>query len=371
MKKFCDTYYDLPEEGKISEKVIMARAISTIAIIAGCLIAMSVSAYAFFCHSVTSELVNIKAASFDTDITIVGTTDPAATADILVVTEEVDPANNVETTDQADMAEVTEALEDTMPAETVPSASPALGTVTIAEKFSSDNNCKYYTAYLQKGITYNVTIKPSDRGTTRNGFVLVGAMNCNDTYHTQQLGTDVMVVGGETNEIGFTLAVTESTYVIFIPHWGTSSNYKQYSEKVDFYITDGESVSLVVNGMVPADLSATPTPMPSATPLPEETEAPTATPLPGETPVPSATPLPGETEAPTPSASPVVGESPAPSEEPEAGTSPAPSTPTEPPVVAPEETPSTEGETEGSTEVANPESSSGTETPAAVTNLEE
>ena len=351
MKKFCDTYYDLPEEGKISEKMIVARAISTIAIIVGCLAAMSVSAYAFFCHSVTSDLVDIRAARFDADMTIAGTTDATATADILVVAEET---------------VVTESDE-----QAVPPASPTVETVVITEKFSGDNNCKYYTAYLQKGIAYDVTIKPSDRGTTRNGFVLVGARNCNDTYHTQQLGTDVMVVGGETNEIGFTLAVTESTYVIFIPHWGTSSNYSQYYEKVDYYITNGESVSLIVNGMVPADLNATPTPAPSATPLPEETEAPTATPLPGETPVPSATPLPGETEAPMPSATPVVGETPAPSENPEAGASPAPSTPSEPPVVTPEETPSAEGVAEGSTEVANPESSAGIETPAAVTTIEE
>lgn len=261
MKKVYDEYFNIPEEEKISEKVIVARAILTIAIIVGCLVTMSVTAYAFFYHDVTSSLRNIRAANFDTNIQIV---------DI--------EGNSIDIK-------------------------------------SVENNYRYYTASLEKEKSYTVTIMPSSQSTAQKGFVLVGAMACEDTYHTQQLGTDIMVVGGETSEIVFTLAVTDDTDVVFIPHWGTSSYYGYSYENVDYYIANGGSATLIIDGITEELL-------PTSTPLPEETPLPTTSPLPEETPLPTTSPLPEETTEPTETPLPETTKEPAQTLEPEQTTAP-------------------------------------------------
>ncbi|MBR4288450.1 MAG: LysM peptidoglycan-binding domain-containing protein [Clostridia bacterium] len=70
MKELYEEFFHIPKNGKIHEKVMICRTAVTVMIMVVCLIAMSVTAYAYFSHEVTSGSNMIKAANFNAIISI-------------------------------------------------------------------------------------------------------------------------------------------------------------------------------------------------------------------------------------------------------------------------------------------------------------
>lgn len=70
MKELYKEFFHIPKNGKIREKVMICRSAVTVLIMVLCLIAMSVTAYAYFSHEITSGSNMIKAANFDAIISI-------------------------------------------------------------------------------------------------------------------------------------------------------------------------------------------------------------------------------------------------------------------------------------------------------------
>lgn len=201
MRKLYNEFFYIPKYGKIREKVMLARVAMTVVIMVVCLAAMSITAYAYFSHNVTSGSNTIKAASFYTDVTV------QITAEDGTVVETI-------TTNTSDH--------------------------------------KSHCAELLANKTYTITVKHNDRSTAQTGFVIVTAEGCETRYHTQQLGRDG---NGNTYTITFKLTPGANTIVTFRSHWGTSSFYsdfKEIGENDERYIIDGEEIKLIVGGVAPS-----------------------------------------------------------------------------------------------------------------------
>ena len=201
MRKLYNEFFYIPKYGKIREKVMLARVAMTVVIMVVCLAAMSITAYAYFSHNVTSGFNTIKAASFYTDVTV------QITAEDGTVVETI-------TTNTSDH--------------------------------------KSHSAELSANKTYTITVKHNDRSTAQTGFVIVTAEGCETKYHTQQLGRDG---DGNTYTITFKLTPGANTIVTFRSHWGTSSFYsdfKEIGENDERYIIDGEEIKLIVGGVAPS-----------------------------------------------------------------------------------------------------------------------
>ncbi len=208
MRKLFNEFFYIPKHGKIREKVMLARIAATITIIVMCLIAMSFSAYAYFSHNIISGSNIIKAANFETNVQV----------------QIKDSGGNV------------------------------IETITpITSNYKS-----HKVQGLECNKFYTVTITPTDKSTAKTGFVIITAEGCEKTYHTQQLGVDESVAGGETRRIEFELMITEKTDVIFVAHWGTSSYYDDYKDKGDqeeLYITNGDKVTMDVDNSDKSNLN--------------------------------------------------------------------------------------------------------------------
>lgn len=70
MRKLYNEYFYIPKGGKIREKVMLARVMSTVVIVVLCLAAMGLTAYAYFSDSLTSGSNKITAANFDIEVEI-------------------------------------------------------------------------------------------------------------------------------------------------------------------------------------------------------------------------------------------------------------------------------------------------------------
>ncbi len=70
MKELYRQFFYVPKEGRVREKVMLCRTALTVAIIVLCLIAMSLTAYAYFSSSVSSSFSTIKAANFKSEISV-------------------------------------------------------------------------------------------------------------------------------------------------------------------------------------------------------------------------------------------------------------------------------------------------------------
>ena len=201
MRELYNEFFHIPKHGRIREKVMLARRVLTIAIVIVCLVAMSITAYAYFSYNITSGSNIIKSATFKTEVQV-------------QITDE--NGNAVET----------------------------------ATPITSDHQ-SFKIEGLKINTPYTVSVKPiKDETTAKTGFVIVTADKCSDTYHTQQLGKDESVEGGETKELSFKLMITDSTIVYLNAHWGTSSHYDDYKNKSnEFYITQGKPIKLNVNSL--------------------------------------------------------------------------------------------------------------------------
>lgn len=69
MKKFLEKYYYIPENETMTESKVFGRIGISIATIIICLIALSVSAFAFFSHGVSSAKTNITSATYSLSVT--------------------------------------------------------------------------------------------------------------------------------------------------------------------------------------------------------------------------------------------------------------------------------------------------------------
>lgn len=197
MRKFYEEYFYVPKHGKIREKVMLARVSLTVVTMVLCLIAMSITAYAYFSHEASSGSHIIKSANFT----------------IKVGVDVRDDAGNV-----------------------VETLSP------ITTNYAS------HKVSLEAGKVYTFTVEPiRNANSAKTGFAVITADGCADTYHTQQLGVDAAAPGGETAQVTFTLQVEEDTNVYVRAHWGTSVYYVDYRDAGnvdDCYVTAGASVLL-------------------------------------------------------------------------------------------------------------------------------
>ena len=227
MRNLYNEFFYIPKHGKVREKVVFTRMITTIAVVVFCLAAMTVTAYACFSYNITSGSSTIKAAHFETEISI----------------QIID-----ENGDALDIKPLT-------------------------------SNRQTHKVTLEAGKLYTVTIASAKNSTAKTGFVVMRADGCDSVYHTQQLGKDEMADNGETPSICFTLLLTDSTEVRFLAHWGTSSYYDAYKNKGkadELYVTDNEKVTLIVNGFTTPNIPKTEDKTNSTTESTHETETTTS-----------------------------------------------------------------------------------------------
>lgn len=203
MKELYDRYLYVPKHEKVRDNVIVTRLVITITIVLICLMAMSFSAYAYFTHNVSSQSNMIKAATFNAKVQV----------------------------------------------ELLDTDGAVLKTIT---PITSDRK-NFKIEGLEVGKTYSVTISQIKTETSaKTGFIILKAESTksNVVYHTQQLGVDTKVKDGITNEIKFNLMITDSTAVYLKAEWGTSSYYNDYQNgnNNELYITQNETIKMVVNG---------------------------------------------------------------------------------------------------------------------------
>lgn len=205
MRKLYREFFYIPKYGKIREKVMLTRVVTTVAVIVFCLAAMGITAYAYFSYNITSGSNTIKAASFYTDVTVQITAEDGTAVDTITTN-------------------------------------------------TSDH--KSHSAELSANKTYTITVKHNDRSTAQTGFVIVTAEGCETRYHTQQLGRDG---NGNTYTITFKLTPGANTVVTFRSHWGTSTYYGYAGDSdnnIEEYILDGEDIELVISGSKPNKVSS-------------------------------------------------------------------------------------------------------------------
>ena len=206
MRKLFRELFYVPKYGKVSDKTMVARMVSTIAIVIVCLTAMSLTAYAYFSANITSGSNIIKSATFKTEVTV----------------QIYDSDDNA-----VDSSEV---------------------------KIITSDNKSFRVEGLTPNETYKFVVKPVvDETSAKTGFVIVTADGCEETYHTQQLGVDEKVEGDYTASVAFDVTITAAANVTLQAHWGTSSYYDDFKTvDEEFYIVSGEKITLVINGTQPA-----------------------------------------------------------------------------------------------------------------------
>ena len=210
MRKLYREFFYIPKYGKIREKVMLTRVVTTVAVIVFCLAAMGITAYAYFSYNITSGSNIIKSASFYTDVTV----------------------------------QITDA------------DGKAVDNSQITPITSDHKN--FVVRGLEVGKWYKFTIVKSERNTAETGFIVVSSEGCPITYHTQQLGVDKSVPGEYTSEITFKLMITDATEVTLKSHWGTSSCYSDYkidSVNDERYIILNEEITMFVNGHTKPNVS--------------------------------------------------------------------------------------------------------------------
>ncbi|MBQ4258984.1 MAG: hypothetical protein IJB84_01810 [Lachnospiraceae bacterium] len=248
---------------------------SAVATLTVCLVAMTLTTYAYFSRSITSGSNCIQTANYELDITIFE-------KDSEVAYDQVESIDN-----------------------------------------------KTFRAFLMPETEYTVLLKSV--GTASTGFCVISAEGYEgQDYHTQQIGEDVGSTKGRTDMLTFKLSVSAPTTVTFYSHWGTSSLYgnngvatvsgeEQTGDGNPYYIVEGQSVDIIITNpsVTPTpEPIVTPTPEPMASSSPEPSTSPnpeaSASPIPEVTatpvPVTTGTPVPSVTSSPEPMATPVPPE---------------------------------------------------------------
>ena len=182
MIRLCKNLFYKPKFGSDADSIILKHLFSTVTVVLVCLAAISLSAYAFFSHSVTSGFNTIQASNFSTTVTI-------KASDNTIITQ---------------------------------------------------GNIQKHT--FAPGI-YSVTIT-RDSGANGTGFCMV-RVGEKSTYYTQQLGRDLNAPGQERTQVSFALDVKATTTVAFESRWGTTSYYSSTAES-EFYIKNSEPMQVIV-----------------------------------------------------------------------------------------------------------------------------
>ena len=167
MKKLYQEFFCIPEQGKVSDKVLLVRMAAAALFMVLCLCGMSASAYAYFTCSVSSASNVIQAAEFKAEVTI------------------SDQNNNNVSVD-----------------------------VT-----TTDN--RTFSANLQAG-QYTVSLTPQGTATTGFFIITVDGVSADHIYYTQQL-----VENDDKKPLSFTLVLAEPAAVTLLAHWGTVSSYPE------------------------------------------------------------------------------------------------------------------------------------------------
>ncbi len=189
MRKLYHAFFYVSDEEKISEKVILTRMVTTVVIVVSCLLAMGITAYAYFSCGVASGTNTIKAAFFQAQIDI--------------------------TDEQGELVNPT--------------------AIQGASHIYS----------FQPG-TYNVEMKIGN-STASTGFCIVRIDQTE--YHTQQIGVDVSAVNQRRDCVAFVLNVGQSATVSIESHWGTSSYYDYIStDENPLYIQNQDPLKVIVVG---------------------------------------------------------------------------------------------------------------------------
>lgn len=184
-----------------SEQKWILRSALAMAAILFCLAVMSLTAYAYFNHGITSSSNHIKTAVFDIEVAIV---------------------------DQGD----------------APVAVTSVGN-------------KSYTARLSAGI-YQITVGHSSNSTANTGFATMAVDDPSNLFYTQQLSRSEY-----NGTISFTLKTNREVTLLFSARWGTSVYHGTQDVIGDCYITNNEPLEWMVEGM--ADTEEQPSLEPEAT----------------------------------------------------------------------------------------------------------
>lgn len=202
MRKLYEEFFRICKHKKITDKVMLTRVAMTVVVIVICLISMAITAYGYFSHDITSASNTIKSANFETSVLVY-----------------INDGNTL-------------------------------------TPITSDRK-KFKLEGLEPGKTYTISIEATTLSTASTGFIVVWSEDCQEIYHTQQLGVDEVATGGKTEKITFAITVTNATDVILEARWGTSVYYDDYRENGDtndLYITSQndtiETINMIINGVV-------------------------------------------------------------------------------------------------------------------------
>ncbi|MBQ3088222.1 MAG: hypothetical protein IJC36_01175 [Clostridia bacterium] len=181
MRKLYNEFFYIPKQGKIREKVMLARVITTVTIVIICLVAMSFTAYAYFSHNITSGSNIIKAANFDANISITNNASKGSTVSI----------------------------------------------TNDGESKTANLEAGKYTVELTKGSS-----------TANKGFCIITIGD--KDYYTDQIGVDT-AKNLDDAKVKFELRLSAPTKIKVVSHWGTSVYYDyEDADRAEVFITSGD-----------------------------------------------------------------------------------------------------------------------------------
>lgn len=185
MRELYREFFHIPKYGKVREKVVVTRIATTVLTIAVCLVAMCITAYAYFSSDIISPSNTIKAAYFEADISIV---------------------RNDNNGTPGQLERVGDAQVGNLPAGT-------------------------YTIHLSKG-----------NSTAATGYCIVTIGDA--AYLTQQIGNDAKKDLTDAT-ITFTLKLSATTPIAIKSNWGTSVYYASDNADNDpLYIQDSDCIEI-------------------------------------------------------------------------------------------------------------------------------
>ncbi len=191
MGKIFDDFFYESKHSKVSESAVVKHGLSTLAIVVACLLSLSVTAYAYFSHGVTSASNKVRAAVFKTNVTV-----------------NLNDQNG----------------------EVVP--------VTTS-------NHKSHVVELKAGNNYFVTITHNELSSTNTGYVTLYSDQFEKKYHTAQVSKNA---NGTSETLTFLLTVETDSVVTFSSCWGTSSYFDAHKNgETDIpYLTEGSVTTAVM-----------------------------------------------------------------------------------------------------------------------------
>lgn len=177
MKKLYHEYFHIPENGKISDKVMLGRTVVAALCVILCLCAFSVSTYAYYYMTVVSSGNNVQAATFEVEVLQVYADDddgtPVAAADSGSYTYQLDAGK----------------------------------TYTVAMQLSGSVKNAHVVINVEERETAVAAMALDE--SQEPGGLTVG------TYHTETIG-----INGETKTVQFELQVASNAKVTLQPCWG-------------------------------------------------------------------------------------------------------------------------------------------------------